>query len=96
MFDFRIPRVGPWYCFFQTHESNLNDGDGFVRANDGLPGVGQTGYSTAHVHPGEWQRLLVSVDNPHRVYRLYTDAAVQSASLPGGASAGLYRIRLDR
>jgi hypothetical protein len=73
LFDFRIPRVGPWYCFFQTNEANQNDGDCFVRANDGALGVSQTGYSTAPAQPAAWQRLLVSVDNLAGVYDIYLD-----------------------
>jgi hypothetical protein len=71
--DFRIPALGPWYCFFQTDPDNQNDGDCFVRASDGAVGVGQTGYSATAVQPGTWQRLVVAVDNEHGVYRLFLD-----------------------
>jgi len=73
LFDFRIPRLGPWYCFFQTNPANANDGDCFVRASDGAIGVGQTGYSGARAQPGVWQRLLVSVDHATGVYHIYLD-----------------------
>lgn len=73
VFDVRIPRIGPWYCFFQTDPSNKSDGDCFIRANDGAVGVGQTGYSTTAITPNAWQRLIVAVDNSRGVYRLYLD-----------------------
>ena len=71
--DFRVPALGPWYCFFQTEPANQNDGDCFVRAHDGAVGVGQTGYSTTAVQPGTWQRLAVAVDNERGRYRLFLD-----------------------
>lgn len=71
--DFRIPKLGPWYCFFQTDPANKSDGDCFLRANDGAVGVGQTGYSSTPARSGVWQRLVVAVDNSAGVYRLYLD-----------------------
>jgi hypothetical protein len=73
LIDYRLPAIGPWYCFYQTDQANQNDGDCFVRANDGAIGVGQTGYSTARSRAGLWQRLIVSVDNALGVYRIYLD-----------------------
>jgi hypothetical protein len=73
LIDFRVPALGPWYCFFQTDSSNQTDGDCFVRANDGAVGVAQTGYSSTPVRAGVWQRLIVSVDNSAAIYRLYLD-----------------------
>ncbi|MCL4181189.1 MAG: metallophosphoesterase [Verrucomicrobia bacterium] len=73
LFDFRIPQFGPWYCFFQTSPANQNDGDCFVRANDGAIGVGQTGYSAMRAQPGVWQRLLIAVDNAAGIYDIYLD-----------------------
>jgi hypothetical protein len=71
--DFRIPALGPWYCFFQTQPANTNDGDCFVRAGDGALGVGQTGYSADPIEAARWYRLIVAVDNSQGVYRLYLD-----------------------
>lgn len=73
LFDFRIPQVGPWYCFFQTDPANGNDGDCFIRANSGTIGVSQTGYSGIAARVGAWQRLIVSVDNAAGRYRIYLD-----------------------
>jgi len=72
-FDYRIPRIVPWYCFYQTDTSNQGDGDCFIRANDGAIGVGQTGYSNTSATPWTWQRLLVAVDNSVGLYRIYLD-----------------------
>lgn len=71
LFDFRIPQIGPWYCFFQTDAANQNDGDCFIRASDGAIGVAQTGYSAVRSQVGVWQRLIVAVDNSEGVYRIY-------------------------
>ncbi len=73
LIDFRVPSIGPWYCFFQTDQHNLNDGDCFVRT-DGAVGVAATGYSAARiVAGGVWYRLCVSVDNTDGVYELFLD-----------------------
>jgi hypothetical protein len=73
VFDFRIPAIGVWYCFFQTNQSNANDGDCFVRNSDGALGVGDTGYSSATVTPQVWHRLVVAVDNVGGRYDIYLD-----------------------
>jgi hypothetical protein len=76
LIDFRIPQVGPWYCFFQTDPSNTSDGDCFIQANSGKIGVGQTGYSAATCPPNTWQRLLLTVDHSLGIYRLYLEGAL--------------------
>lgn len=92
LFDFRILRILPWYCFFQTDVGNRNDGDCFIRANDGAFGVGQTGYSATRAQPWVWQRLLVAVDNPAGLYRLYLDGEL---ILEGSPQAVDGRFSLD-
>lgn len=76
LFDFRLPALGPWYCFFQTDPANTGDGDCFVRATDGRLGVAQTGYSDVPATAGRWQRMIVSVDNLQGTYRIYLDGAL--------------------
>ena len=76
LIDFRPGALGPWYCFFQTDPGNQGDGDCFIRAGDGAVGVGQTGYSTTPVTPNAWQRLLVTVDNAHGIYRIYLEGTL--------------------
>ncbi|HPM59955.1 MAG TPA: fibronectin type III domain-containing protein [bacterium] len=61
-FDFRVPALGVWYCFFQTNTANSNDGECFINPY-GNVGVGATGYSGASIKPGEWYRLILSVKN---------------------------------
>ena len=73
LIDFRFPKVGQWYCFFQTDPANGNDGDCFLRASDAAVGVGQTGYSSTPARTGVWQRLVVAVDNAAGIYRIYLD-----------------------
>lgn len=73
LIDFRLPAVGPWYCFFQTDAANVTDGDCFVRAGDGAIGVGQSGYSTRGIEADRWYRLVVAVDAAAGTYRLYVD-----------------------
>lgn len=94
--DFRIPALGPWYCFFQTDSSNQNDGDCFVRANDGAIGVAQTGYSGTPARAGVWQRLIVSVDNSVGIYRLYLDGEEILRGSPQGVDGrfSLYPVLL--
>jgi len=72
-FDFRIPSIGRWYCFYQTNPANSNDGECFVRSSDGALGVGATGYSARTVDPGTWYRLVVAVDNAGGRYDMYLD-----------------------
>lgn len=80
-FDFRVPAIGIWYCFFQTNAANSNDGDCFVRT-DGALGVGATGYSSAKVSAGTWYRLVVAVDNAVGRYDMYLDGERILAGTP--------------
>lgn len=82
LIDFRIPAIGPWYCFFQTNPANANDGDCFIQSGSGAIGVGQTGYSATPCQPGVWQRLVVAVDNSLGVYRIYLDGNLILAGSP--------------
>ena len=66
MFDFRVPNIDTWHSFFQTDTTNQNDGDCFIRpnttSNPGRIGVGYTGYSNDSILPGEWYRLVITVN----------------------------------
>lgn len=73
VFDFRIPTNNTWYCFYQANSGNSNDGEIFVntscqvgRSTDG------PGYSVYQVVPGEWYRMVISVDLGN-YYRIYLD-----------------------
>lgn len=76
LFDFRLPSLGPWYCFFQTDPGNGNDGDCFARAGNGTLGVAQTGYSARPATAAAWHRMVVSVDNTAGLYRIYLDGSL--------------------
>lgn len=91
LIDFRPGALGPWYCFFQTNPENQTDGDCFIRAGDGAIGVGMTGYSTARVTPDAWQRLLVTVDNAHGIFRIYLegDLILEGSGQPVDGRFGL-------
>ena len=59
--DIKIPLAGPWYTMYQTNWPNSNDGDAFVNP-EGQVGVSDTGYSLYSLIPGEWYRLVISVN----------------------------------
>ncbi|MBN2327025.1 MAG: hypothetical protein JXR73_07710 [Candidatus Omnitrophica bacterium] len=61
VFDIKIPELGAWYSFFNTNDSNSNDGEVFVNP-DGNIGVGATGYSEETISAGLWHRLAIVVD----------------------------------
>ena len=75
LFDFMIDDIGAWRSFFQTNPSNNDDGDLFINTSDGTIGVGDTGYSSKSVTPGQWHRLVVSVNNESQ-YKLYLDGKI--------------------
>jgi hypothetical protein len=72
LFDFRVPQVRDYSCFFQTNPGNSDDGECFVQKGTGAIGVMATGYSAAVVRPGTWYRLVVAVSNGSR-YDIYLD-----------------------
>ena len=59
--DVKIPQLNQWYCFYQTNPTNINDGDWFINPS-GNVGVGDTGYSSETINPGEWYRLAISAN----------------------------------
>jgi len=61
-FDFRVPAVDGWRCFFQISLANNNDGDCFVNTAGNI-GTQATGYSSYAVKANEWYRLVLSVKN---------------------------------
>lgn len=74
MFDFKILSLKKWHTFFQTDTTNANDGECFIRPNNGTGpgriGVAATSYSSDSVLPNKWYRLVVSVNLGH-FYRYY-------------------------
>lgn len=60
--DVKLPSLGSWYSFFQTNNTNTNDGEVFINPSGNM-GVGAVGYtSTAAVTANTWHRVAVSVD----------------------------------
>ena len=90
VFDFRIPQGGIWHCFYQANENNNNDGELFANTNNQVGrGTSGPGYSSYQVIPGEWYRMVVSVDLGNN-YMIYLDGnlvlAGGSLSIDGGYS----------
>ena len=70
-FDFRMPVLSGWHCFFQISPLNDTDGDCFINTS-GHIGVGSTGYSDHVITAGEWYKLVISVKNGEH-YKYYLD-----------------------
>ena len=61
VFDFLVPELNTWYCFYNTNTGNNNDGDTWI-APAGQIGVDATGYSDFTISPGVWHRFAITVD----------------------------------
>jgi hypothetical protein len=61
-FDFKITDNSLWHSFFQTSQTNADDGDFFINTSGSI-GVGAVGYSGYSVKNNEWYRLTISVKN---------------------------------
>lgn len=90
VFDFRIPETNKWYCFYQANSGNSNDGELFINPSGQLGrSTDGPGYSVYQVVPGEWYRMVVSVDLGN-FYRVYLDGTLVlaggSLSIDGGYS----------
>ena len=81
VFDFKVPDIGNFACFFQTDGDNKSDGDCFVRDSSGAIGVSATGYSAATIKPETWYRLIVAVNNGNR-YDIYLNGRKILAGAP--------------
>lgn len=49
-----------WRTLFQTNTGNANDGEYFIRNNDGKIGVGEIGYSALAPDATSWSRLVLT------------------------------------
>ncbi len=87
--DFKVPSLGQYYCFQQTNTSNTNDGEMWINPS-GNVGVGDIGYSSYALVPGEWYRLVVSVDLGGQ-YDYYLDGV----NINGGSAGIDGRFSLD-
>jgi len=71
--DFRVPSIGPWYCFYQANFTNSNDGELFVNTTGKVGrGTNGPGYTAYTLLPGEWYRLVVTADLGNQ-YKIYLD-----------------------
>jgi len=61
-YDFKVNTIGIWYSFLQTTVENNDDGELFVDKTGHL-GVRSTGYSPEPIVAGEWNRMVVVVNN---------------------------------
>ena len=71
LIDFKLPEIGQYYCFYQTNIDNANDGEIFINPS-GHVGISETYYSYCILDPGEWYRLVISVDLGNH-FRYYID-----------------------
>lgn len=49
-----------WRTLFQTNTANTNDGEYFIRNNNGAIGVGDLGYSATAPDASSWSRLVLT------------------------------------
>jgi len=61
-YDFKVSSIGVYYSFLQTTVENNDDGEIFVDKTGHL-GVRNTGYSPEPIVAGEWNRMVVVVNN---------------------------------
>jgi hypothetical protein len=74
--DFRAPSINPWYCFYQAHTTNSNDGELFINPTGKIGrATNGPGYSEYTVIPGEWYRLVVTCDLGYQ-YNYYLDGVL--------------------
>ncbi len=71
MFDVMIEDPTEYHCFFQTNQSNSNDGDMFFNTNSQI-GISATGYSGFSARAKQWYRVVITVDNGSSL-RYYVD-----------------------
>ena len=74
LFDFRIPKIGPWYSFYQTNPTiTADDGEIFINP-DGVIGRTTKGpsYSSFQISANKWYRMVVSVDLENNL-KIYLD-----------------------
>lgn len=81
VFDIKIPVISPWYCFYQTDLTNVDDGEFFINPSGNI-GVGDSYYTQDALKTNEWYRIGVSVKNGDR-YDIYIDGYKSLKGRPG-------------
>jgi hypothetical protein len=61
MFDVMIDDPTVYHCFYQTNQSNSNDGEVFLNPYSQI-GITGTGYSGFSMKPYQWYRVVVTAD----------------------------------
>ncbi len=89
--DVKIPKLGQWYCMYQSNPANNDDGEWFINPS-GAMGVGQTGYTSNIFKAAEWYRIGVAVKNGYR-YDYYIDGKKELTGNPGSVDGRFPWIR---
>ena len=71
MIDFMVDAIGPFHSFYQTSQTNANDGDFFMQEDGKLGITAMGGYSTRVCKAGQWYRLMIV--NKDQTLRGYLD-----------------------
>lgn len=79
LWDYRqTSGIGNWNSFYQTRspvvDTGASDGDLFTNAQSQI-GIGATGYSTESYNTGQWNRIVLSVDNDN-FFRVYVNGVL--------------------
>ena len=90
LIDFKIPSTGQYYCFYQTNQTNSNDGEVFINPSAHV-GISETYYTTCVLETDEWYRLVIAVDLDN-TFRYYLDGQLV---LDGTSQAIDSRFSLD-
>jgi hypothetical protein len=61
--DFSIPETDIWHCFFQTSNTNTDDGDLFINKTGNTIGTATSGYTSKAVEINTWYRMIITVKN---------------------------------
>jgi hypothetical protein len=79
IYDIHVPEISftdfDWFGFYNTSDTNSNDGDAFIRFPDG--GIGIGGVYQGQIQPDTWHRVVLTwtydADNDTMDFRKYID-----------------------
>ncbi len=80
IWDVLFPTV-TWHSFFNTNETNANDGDFFLRPDGG---IGISGVYSGTVLANTWHRIAVTVDTSTSTITKYIDGVQVGTNAAGG------------
>lgn len=91
IWDLYVPQSsfdqGDWLSFYNTNDSNTNDGDAFLYTPDGSWGVGDLGYAGV-ISPDTWHRYAI-------VHEVQLDGSVKHSKFIDGTLVGTGTTSLD-